>query len=98
MLAETRSLATYICRMKQERRANDTLSPEEWESLAKRLVKAELAHAGVTYKVLAHRLEALGVQANETAIANRLSRGQFTFIFFLQCMRALGKTEVSLKD
>lgn len=84
--------------MRHERRLNDTLTPGEWESLAKRLLKAELSRAGVTYKVLSHRLEALGVQANETAIANRISRGQFTFIFFIQCMRALGRAEVSLKD
>ncbi len=98
MLAEIPPYTTYICRMRQERRVNDTLSPEQWEALAKQLLKSALTREGMTYKVLSSRLEALGVHLNETAIANRISRGQFTFIFFLQCMRVLEKTEINLKD
>lgn len=98
MLAEISPYATYIRRMRPERRVNDTLAPEQWEALAKQLLKSALARDGVTYKVLSARLEALGVHANETAIANRISRGQFTFIFFLQCMKALGRETFSLKD
>jgi len=70
----------------------------DWEVQAKCLLKAELARAGVTYKGLVKKLEALGVKDNEAAIANRVSRGKFTFVFFLQCMRALGVAEVDVRE
>lgn len=70
----------------------------DWDDLAKRVLKAELARAGLTYKMLAIRLEGLGIADSEAAIANRISRGKFSFSFFLQCMSALGVTEVDLRD
>ena len=36
----------------------------------------------------------MGVEDNEKAIASRISRGKFSFAFFLQCMKALGVEEV----
>jgi hypothetical protein len=70
----------------------------DWEAEAKRLLKAELARSGVSYKMLAVKLEALGVNDSEAAIANRISRGKFSFVFFLQCMRALGVDEVRVAE
>ena len=70
----------------------------EWEALARQVLKSEFARQGVTYKLLVKRLEAIGVKADEKAIANRISRGRFQCVFFLQCMRALGVTEVDLRD
>jgi hypothetical protein len=70
----------------------------DWDSLAKRILKAELARAGLTYKALAKRLEAMGIEDNETAIANRISRGKFPFAFLLQCMSAIGVAELDLRD
>lgn len=67
-----------------------------WEREAKALLKAELTRAGVTYQELASRLEALGVQDNPPAISNKISRGKFTFVFFLQCMTALGAERVNI--
>ena len=66
----------------------------DWEGEAKRVLKAELARKGIGYKVLAARLEAIGVYDNESAIASRISRGRFSFVFFLQCMKALGVEQV----
>lgn len=70
----------------------------DWEDRAKRVLKGELARAGLTYKMLAIRLESLGVQDSEAAIANRISRGKFSFAFFMQCMAAIGVNEVDLRD
>lgn len=70
----------------------------DWESEAKRILKAELTRAGVSYKVLAARLAQMGILDSETAIANRISRGKFSFAFFLQCMSALGIDEVLLRN
>ena len=70
----------------------------DWESEAKRILKAELTRAGVSYKVLAARLAQMGIEDSETAIANRISRGRFSFVFFLQCMAALGIDQVLLRN
>jgi 3-mercaptopyruvate sulfurtransferase SseA len=72
--------------------------PYNWEAEAKRLLRAELVRSGVTYEKLVERLEALGIQDNKLAIANRVSRGKFSFVFFLQCMRALGVSDVRVGD
>lgn len=68
-----------------------------WEAEAKRILKAELARRGLTYKALAVRLDAIGVRDEERAIANRISRGKFQFTFFLQCMRAIGVEQVDVR-
>jgi hypothetical protein len=68
----------------------------DWEAEAKRILKAELARAGVSHKMLVSRLEAIGVEDNTAALASRLTRGKFSFSFFLQCMHALGVDEVRL--
>lgn len=84
--------------MGQKRSESETPVEVDWESLARRVLKAELARVGVTYKVLAIRLEAIGVQDHEAAIANKISRGKFSFVFFMQCMRALSIVEIDLRD
>lgn len=70
----------------------------DWEAEAKRLLKAELARAGVSHKVLVTRLEAMGIEDNTAALASRITRGKFSFVFFLQCMRALGVDEVRVGE
>jgi hypothetical protein len=69
-----------------------------WDLEAKRVLKAELARKGVSYKELAARLAAMGVEDSAPAIANRVSRGKFSFAFFLKCMRALDVETVRLAD
>jgi hypothetical protein len=71
---------------------------KEWEAEAKRVLKAELARQGVTYRGLAARLESMGIRDDEKAIGNRISRGKFAFTFFLQCMRSLGVEHLDLTD
>lgn len=71
---------------------------KEWEAEAKQLLKAELARQGVTYRELVNKLEVLGIKDDEKAIGNRISRGKFTLVFFLQCMRAIGVQQLDLRD
>lgn len=61
-----------------------------WESEARRILKAELARRGVTYQALALLLQRMGVSETERSIANKMSRGTFPFTFVLQCTAALG--------
>jgi len=61
-----------------------------WNQHARRILKAELARQGVTYGRLASKLRAIGVRETERSIGNKMSRGTFSFVFYLQCLAALG--------
>ena len=71
-----------------------------WEEEASRILRAEVVRRGLTYKQLSVRLQFLSVFESERAIANKLSRGTFSFVFALQCCKALGirSLDVSLSD
>lgn len=66
-----------------------------WENETRRILRAELVRRDVTYGRLATRLGAIGISETERSIANKLSRGTFSFAFFLQCMKALGAQTVT---
>lgn len=42
------------------------------------------------------KLAAIGVEEKEVNIRNKLARGKFTAAFLLQCLTAIGATEVRL--
>lgn len=69
---------------------------EEWNGRATNLLKSEMARAGVSYEELISRLHALDVDESYKGIANKINRGAFSFVFFMQCMKALGTTEIRL--
>ena len=71
---------------------------KDWQDRVKRLLKAELTGAGVSYRELADRLRAMGIDENERNISNKISRGGFTAAFFFQCMAAIGRKTVHLED
>jgi len=62
----------------------------EWEQRVKGLLKAELKKRGLGYRELVEKLEALGIHETERNIANKISRGGFTAVFFIQCLVAIG--------
>lgn len=63
---------------------------EDWQKKVKGLLKSELKRKGVSYKELTEKLEAIGVVDSERNIANKLARGSFTAVFFVQCLAAIG--------
>jgi hypothetical protein len=69
----------------------------DWESEARRIFKAELARNGLTYELLAMRLQGMSIGETPASIANKMKRGTFTFVFFLQCMNAMGTDTVSFR-
>jgi 3-mercaptopyruvate sulfurtransferase SseA len=73
-------------------------SEREWQDRVRGILKAELARRHISYKELADRLGALGVRDHERNIANKLSRGSFTAVFFIQCMDAIGCRTIHLGD
>lgn len=60
------------------------------------LLKAEIKRRNVTYSQLFAKLEAIGVVDSEPNIRNKISRGKFTAVFFLQCLEAIGANTVRL--
>lgn len=69
---------------------------QEFETLAKNLLKGELKRRGVTYAQLAEKLAVIGVQENERNLNNKISRGGFSAAFLLQCLKAVGSQELRL--
>jgi 3-mercaptopyruvate sulfurtransferase SseA len=67
-----------------------------WEDKARTLLKVELVRRNVSNAKLASYLRDIGVDQSERAVVSKLSRGTFSFVFFLQCMEALGIDEVAL--
>lgn len=68
----------------------------EWEREVANLLKAELKRKGVTYAQLVERLAELGISEKEVNIRNKLSRGKFSAVFLVQCLRALDSTSLRL--
>ena len=67
-----------------------------WEALAANLLKAELKRKGVTYAQLVEKLADIGVDEKEVNVRNKLSRGKFTAAFFIQCLEAIGTSQLRL--
>ena len=68
---------------------SNSMDGEDWASLARNILRAEMMRRGMSYARLAEALEAIGVEETEAGMKNKVSRGRFTFVFFLQCMVAL---------
>lgn len=69
----------------------------DWNDGAARLLKAEIARAGITLAKLAQRLRRMGLEETEASVKNKLYRGTFTLAFFMQCMQALERQTVDLE-
>ena len=69
----------------------------EFETRSKNLLKGELKGRGVSYQDLVTKLAPLEVQKTKRNLANKLSRGGFSAAFFLQCLKAIGASSLSLE-
>ncbi len=72
--------------------------PKNWQAKVKGLLKAELKRRNLSYADLAEKLGALGIEDSGRNISNKISRGTFTAIFFIQCMEAIGVKAIQLED
>jgi hypothetical protein len=70
----------------------------DWEAQVKGLLKAELKRRNLSYADLAEKLLAVGVKDNGRNISNKIGRGTFTAVFFVQCMEAIGCHTIHLGD
>jgi hypothetical protein len=73
-----------------------TSAPSAHSQDAKAILKAELKRRGMTYADLVESLAASGVVETEANLRNKLSRGSFSAVFFLQCLIAIGCEHIAL--
>jgi len=71
---------------------------KDWQARVKGLLKAELKRRDLSYRDLTDRLRVIGVKDNERNISNKIARGTFTAVFFMQCMDAIGCHTIHLSD
>lgn len=67
-----------------------------WNDEASSVLKGILKRKKVKYADLAEKLNKAGFDETENSIANKLSRGTFSFAFFLQCMKVLRVNKINL--
>lgn len=70
--------------------------PDFWENELKGLLKGELARKNMKYPDLVKRLAEVGVSENEANLRNKISRGNFSAVFLLQCLMAIDVTDLRL--
>ena len=64
-----------------------------WKKRASRLLRAELKLRAVSYAELARRVNELGGHETVASISNKVSRGAFSFAFYLMCQEALAQEQ-----
>jgi 3-mercaptopyruvate sulfurtransferase SseA len=71
---------------------------KDWQAQIKGILKAELKRRNVSYADLADKLSKIGIKDNERNIANKIARGSFTAVFFIQCLEAIGCETIHLNS
>ena len=72
------------------------MADKEWQDRVKGILKSELKRRNLSYKQLSEKLWEIGLQETELNIKNKISRGGFTAVFFVQCLVAIGAQNISL--
>ncbi|QEP35029.1 hypothetical protein APAC_1956 [Malaciobacter pacificus] len=70
--------------------------PEDWNQRATAILKSILTRRNIKYHELARMLNGIGIDETQGSISNKISRGTFSFAFFIQCMEVLNINEVRL--
>jgi hypothetical protein len=69
---------------------------DPWVNRVKGILRAEMARRGMTYEQLSERLAELGVKDSAVNIRNKVARGGFSAVFFVQCLHAMEVREIRL--
>jgi len=73
------------------------MSEQEWHDLVKGILRSEMTRRNMTYDQLAEKLEAIGVRADVRNLRNKVARGGFSAVFFVQCLAAMKCETISVK-
>lgn len=75
--------------MDKRRKKPRMRGPDDWASLSKGLLKAELVRRDISYQQLAERLAKIGVKESPENLTNKINRGKFSAMFLIQCLEAI---------
>ena len=68
----------------------------DWHALIKGMLKAEIKRRNMTYDQLSSKLAEIGVSETPTNLRTKISRGGFSAVFFVQCLRAIGCQSINV--
>lgn len=68
----------------------------KWKREARLVLLNEMNRKNMDFKEFARALESVDLDVSPKALSNKMHRGTFSFMFFLQCMRALKVSTVNL--
>jgi hypothetical protein len=71
---------------------------KDWQAVVKGILKAELKRRNLSYADLTEKLATVGVKDNRRNITNKIGRGNFSAVFFVQCMEAIGCHTIHLDE
>jgi len=69
-----------------------------WSKIVTKILKAELAKRGLDYPALVAKLKEINVNISVEDLRGRMSRGTFSAILFIQCLRAIGVSNLPLEE
>jgi Domain of unknown function (DUF6471) len=69
-----------------------------WAKIVSKILKTELAKRDMGYSELVERLKSLDVHVKVEDVRGRVSRGNFSAMLFVQCLRAIGVKNLQLED
>ena len=70
----------------------------DWTAYTKGLLRAEMARRQINYRALTEKLAAVGLEETEPNVRNKIARGSFTAVFFVQCLVAIGCRSIRLEE
>jgi Domain of unknown function (DUF6471) len=73
-------------------------SEDRWVNLVKGILRAEMTRRQMTYEQLAEKLRELGVKDTAVNLRNKMARGGFSAVFFVQCLEAIGVKRIQISD
>jgi hypothetical protein len=72
------------------------MAETDWHALVKGMLKAEIKRRNMTYEQLSAKLAEIGVSETPTNLRTKISRGGFSAVFFVQCLRAIGCSSIHM--
>ena len=72
------------------------MTETEWHDLVKGMLKAEIKRRNLTYDQLAAKLGEIGVKENAQNLRTKISRGGFSAVFLVQCLKAVGVQKIEI--
>lgn len=88
----------HLSNIKIKLKGNKMKCDIDWQKKAVNLLKAEIIRKGLSYDELSEALLKIGIKKTPNNINVTLNRGTFSFVFFLQCAKAINLDLIRLND